>query len=155
VTDKDIAKRLLKLAKQFSGAEPKGYVSDADVSIELESSQYWRGCGSGRHDYAASGLGFTPAEAYDDALDVLFQGDYDYDLDERQSMRVLDRAAGRIKREKRSEIPEIIRENLDIDPDDFETQDEYEDALEEAYDEALGESELYYYVCIQFDVEAI
>jgi hypothetical protein len=161
------AARLIAIAKRLMSDEapkrtargPVGVVTEADVSITLDNSQYYQGCGTGRYDYSATGIGHTPAEAYEDALDMLFQGVHGdmRELDEKPSMRVLDKEAGRIKREKRSEIDGIIREQAEeeVDPDDYEDKNDYKEALEEKIEEIQQMSELYYYVCIQYNVEPV
>jgi len=162
-----LASRLVVMAKKLmekkttkkTARGSMGVVTEADISINLDNSQYYRGCGTGRYDYSATGVGHTPVEAYDDALEMLFQGVYGdiKEIDEKPSMRVLDREAGRIKNEKRSEIDDIIKEQAEeeVDPDDYEDDDDYQDALEEKIEEIQQESELYYFVCIQYNVEPV
>ena len=157
---------LLKLARRIIGAQPVR-VTEAAIKIGgPEASQYWGGCvGIKGYEHTASGAGLSEYEAYEDALENMFQ---QHDIDERRSKRAL----GGLSRglSKREDIEEKaldwisdsdIERNLDLRRSDFDTAEDYEEAKRDewsdAQDAAVAEAveDTYYYACISYNLEAV
>jgi len=138
---KRVARELVKLAKGIM-ARDKVVVTRANIDVSTpESLSYYMGCGSGRYDYSVTGIGQSEYEAYEDAIEAIYQSHNIDDKDRKTKKIFKDLGRGLSKDE---DIEQYVDDYVD---DDYDTTREYEEAVSEAM------SDVNYYACIQYDIE--
>jgi len=135
----------------------------------IDNPSYFQGCGTAftRFNHVVTGVGDTPREALDDALEMAAQGDPSVDAEDLfqriieeegdNPALVEDEDGNKAFPEAPSAYQNMLEANglEEPDRDDFESDEEYETALEE-YEEGCEEfndcESNYYHISIRYNL---
>ncbi|CAE7860342.1 unnamed protein product [Symbiodinium microadriaticum] len=121
----------------------------------IENPQFFQGCGTSftSFDHVATGIGDNPAEALEDCLEMIAQGEHNVDTDDLKARILAEYNEGQEFPETPSAHAELMSANGFGDDDRPEDEDEADDweAAKESFNDSVDSN--YYHYSIRYNVE--